>query len=94
MAKTKTTKPAKDKNFESELGDIAKLVLGKLDQHGLTLEQAVSAMQAAGTETVKEPPPKKAPAKKTTAKKKEPKSTAVVNIVDGQQLSTAKLDWK
>lgn len=94
MAKTKTTKPAKDKNFESELGDIAKLVLGKLDQHGLTLEQAVSAMQAAGTETVKEPPPKKAPAKKTTAKKKEPKSTAVVNIVDGQKLSTAKLDWK
>ena len=41
MGKTKTKKPVKDKNLEAELGDIAKLVLGKLDQRGLTLDQAV-----------------------------------------------------
>ncbi|MDN3641914.1 hypothetical protein QWY87_04335 [Lutimonas halocynthiae] len=92
MAKKTTLKPDNSKNLESGLGDLAKLVLGKLDEHGLTMEQAVSAMQAAGTEVAAEKaakPPKKAPAKKA-----KPKSTAVINVVDGQKLSTVALDWK
>jgi len=94
MGKTKTKKPVKDKNLEAELGDIAKLVLGKLDQRGLTLEQAVSAIQAVGSETATEAPPKKTPAKKASAAKKKPASKAVINVIDGQKLSTVKLDWK
>ncbi len=89
MAKS-TKKPTDDKNLEAGLGDLAKLVLGKLDEHGLTMEQAVAAMQAAG----EKPAAKKPAAKKAPAKKSEPKSTAVITVVDGQKLSTAKLDWK
>ena len=42
MAKSKKTET--DKNLEAGLGDLAKLVLGKLDEHGVTMEQALSAI--------------------------------------------------
>lgn len=75
------------------LSEIAKLVLGKLDEHGLTLEQAVAAIQTASKEpaavkTVK------APAKKVEEKTEEPKSKAVITVVNGQKLSTVPLNWK
>ncbi len=95
MAKKTTSKPDKDKNLEDGLGDLAKLVLGKLDEHGVTMEQALTAITTASKDkatakaSAKKPAAKKAPAKKDV-----PKSTAVINIVDGQKLSTAKLDWK
>lgn len=47
--KKTTAKAGNEPNLEMEsgLGDIAKLVLGKLDEHGLTLEQAVNAIETA-----------------------------------------------
>lgn len=92
MAKKTTLKPDNSKNLESGLGDLAKLVLGKLDEHGLTMEQAVSAMQAVGTEVAAEKavkPPKKAPAKKA-----KPKSKAVITTVKGTKTSRVPLNWK
>ncbi len=51
------------------LGDIAKLVLDKLDEHGVTMEQAIAAIAEAG----KEAPAKKPAAKKHQLKKHMPK---------------------
>jgi len=75
--------------YKEGLNQLADLVLNKLDEHGLTLDDAVSAIQAAHKDPVK-----KATAKKAPAKKAEPKSTAVVTVIDGQKLSTVALDWK
>ncbi len=91
MAKSKK-KTEDDKNLESGLGDIAKLVLGKLDEHGLTLEQAVEAMQTAGTTEAKKPA--KASAKKAPTKQAAPKSKAVITTVNGIKTSRVPLNWK
>ncbi|MGB5393845.1 MAG: hypothetical protein WBN16_06330 [Lutimonas sp.] len=75
---------------EHALVDIAKLVHGKLDEHGVTLEQAVAAIQAASKEpTAKKPVAKKAPAKKEVAKSK-----AVITTVSGTRTSRVPLNWK
>ncbi len=70
------------------LGEIASLVLSKLDEHGVTLEQAVAAIQVASKETTK-PAAKKAPAKKEA-----PKSKAVITTVNGIKTSRVPLNWK
>ena len=83
-------KSDKNPDMAAGLGDLAKLVLGKLDEHGVTLEQAVSAIQAASKESgAKKPETKKAP-----AKKEEPKSKAVITVVNGQKTSRVPLNWK
>ncbi len=68
----------KNEKQENPLGDIANLVLGKLDEHGVTLEQALSAITTAS---------KKAEAEKSPAKKAAPKSTAVITEVDGKKMN-------
>lgn len=75
MAKNKKTNT--DKNLEEGLGDLAKLVLGKLDEHGVTMEQALSAITAAGEgSAANKAPAKKAPAKKAAAKKSDDKNSS------------------
>ncbi len=70
----------KTPDVSAGLGDIANLVLGKLDEHGVTLEQAVAAIQAASKNRSKKPAAKKAP-----AKKEEAKSKAVITMVSGHK---------
>jgi len=92
MAKS-TEKPTPSPNVSAGLNEIAKLVLGKLDEHGLSLEQAVAAIQTA-SQTPDASKTVKTPAKKTEAKKEEPKSKAVITVVNGKKLSTVPLNWK
>ena len=82
MAKS-TKKPTDDKNLEAGLGDLAKLVLGKLDEHGVTMEQALAAITAAGKET----PGKKTCCKKSPVKAEDPMSKAVITTVSGTKTS-------
>ena len=84
MAKS-TKKTATNKNVEAGLGDLAKLVLGKLDEHGVTMEQALSAIADAGDQQE---------AKKGPAKKRAPKSKAVITTVSGTKTSRVPLNWK
>ena len=59
------------RTWKQGLGDLAKLVLGKLDEHGVTMEQALSAITAASKEqAAKKPAAKKAPLKKKNQKVK------------------------